>query len=435
MIAGPVIRSRCASCQIPWGNQAFLPMTEGGLQGQRGGFPWQMGGVPWLGLVAIFGSVSGAWNTPDLFRTPNLFIVRERHRVCVFWGKNEREEVCVCVKQTQLDCVFVCGEIHRFKTPPARFEPARVIAQTALVSFPREIKRSCPWQRKASRDREEASRDKWAASRDWASWRFCVTFSFEILLILTLSDTFWTRERMFWISRKLCFCYGFSVAFTISRMPQKATVPDSTKIQKSEKLCAFVYYIIFWNLADMDTFRHILDSRADFLNLPRKLSFCYGFYMAFTISRMPQKTTVPDSTKIQKSEKIPCIFLLHSLLNFCWYLHFLTHFGLASGFSESSEKLCFCYGFSMAFTISRMPQKTTIPDSTEIQKSEKWRAFFCYILFWFFADMVTFWHILHSRADFLNLPIKLCFCYGFFVAFTISRMSQKTTCVLYSTKI
>ena len=106
--------------------------------------------------------------------------------------------------------------------------------------------------------------------------------------------------------------------------------------------------------------------------------------------------------------KIACIFRLHSLLKSCPYRHFLTPFGLASGFSESPGKKYSCYGFSVAFTISRMPQKATVPDSTKIQKSEKSHAFVCYILFWNLAHIETFYHILGSRADFLNL-LKMLF--------------------------
>ena len=101
---------------------------------------------------------------------------------------------------------------------------------------------------------------------------FAVTFSFELLLILTLSDTFWTRERIFWISRKIVFLLRI--------------------------LCG-VYY-----------FKNATENN--------------------------MRSAFDESSEIWE---IACIFLLHSLSIFYWYGHFLTHFGFASGFSESSEKM------------------------------------------------------------------------------------------------
>jgi len=92
----------------------------------------------------------------------------------------------------------------------------------------------------------------------------------------------------------------------------------------------------------------------------------------YTISRMSQKTTVPDSTKILKFKNSRAFY--NFSFEILLILTLSSHFGLANELYGSLKKLCFYNGFFVAFTVSRMSQKTTVPDSNTIQKSEKKRS-------------------------------------------------------------
>jgi len=142
-------------------------------------------------------------------------------------------------------------------------------------------------------------------------------------------------EKSVFRLRILCDIYYF----------KNATENDSVGFDKNQefwKSCMFFYCILFWNLAHIDTFRPIFNSRVDFRIRRKKMCFGYEFRATFIIiSRTSQKTTLPHSTP-STNRKV-----------------------------ESQEEMCRPCGFCVAFAVSRMSRKPHLSEMQKIQKSEK----------------------------------------------------------------
>ena len=184
-----------------------------------------------------------------------------------------------------------------------------------------------------------------------------ITFPVEILLICTLSDTFWIRERIFWIFRKIVFL--LRILYGVNYF-KDVTENDSAGFDENPEIWKIACICLLHSLLKPCWYWHFLthfEFASGFSESSEKIMFllrilCGVYYF--------KNATENDSAGFDENPeiwKIVCIFLLHSLLEFCSYEHFLTHFGLVSGFSESSEKWSSCYGFSVALLFQECHRK------------------------------------------------------------------------------